>query len=132
MAAPDALDNQTELAKERNRIAADRTLLTWIRASISFISIGFGISKIINFLALRDQIQFSLNFDLDLIGLVVIGLGVFIVIAAILEYQKEVHRLHQTFYIYNARPSLGLIVGGAVMILAIFSLVVVWIEPLSP
>jgi putative membrane protein len=33
----------TELTKERNRLAADRTLMAWIRTSLSLI--GFGIGK---------------------------------------------------------------------------------------
>jgi putative membrane protein len=36
-----------ELAKERNRAAAERTLMVWIRTSLSLISFGFGIDRII-------------------------------------------------------------------------------------
>ena len=36
----------TELAKERNRAAADRTLNSWIRTSLALIGFGFGLSKI--------------------------------------------------------------------------------------
>ncbi|MFM7169470.1 MAG: YidH family protein, partial [Cyanobium sp.] len=36
-----------ELAKERNREAAERTLMAWIRTSLSLISFGFGVDKII-------------------------------------------------------------------------------------
>ena len=32
-----------ELARDRNRQAADRTLLAWIRTSLAMISLGFGI-----------------------------------------------------------------------------------------
>ena len=36
-----------ELARERNRVAAERTLMAWIRTSLSLISFGFGLDKII-------------------------------------------------------------------------------------
>ncbi len=36
-------DTSTELARERNREAADRTLLAWIRTGLSLI--GFGVGK---------------------------------------------------------------------------------------
>ena len=35
-----------ELARERNREAADRTLLAWIRTSLAMISLGFGIERL--------------------------------------------------------------------------------------
>ena len=35
-----------ELARERNRAAADRTLMAWIRTSIAMIGFGFGVGKL--------------------------------------------------------------------------------------
>jgi len=40
----------TELTKERNRLAADRTLMAWIRSSLSLIGFGFGIGKVYEYL----------------------------------------------------------------------------------
>lgn len=37
-----------ELPKERNRAAANRTMMAWIRTCLSLISFGFGLDKIIN------------------------------------------------------------------------------------
>jgi len=36
-----------ELAKERSRAAAERTMMAWIRTSLSLISFGFGLDKIV-------------------------------------------------------------------------------------
>ena len=40
----------TELTKERNRLAADRTLMAWIRTALSLIGFGFGIGKVYEYL----------------------------------------------------------------------------------
>lgn len=37
----------TELAKERNRAAEERTLMAWIRTSLALIGFGFGIDRIV-------------------------------------------------------------------------------------
>ena len=42
--APDA-NTQVELAKIRTALALDRTLLAWIRTSLTFITFGFGLAK---------------------------------------------------------------------------------------
>ncbi|WP_416244525.1 YidH family protein [Crocosphaera sp. XPORK-15E] len=39
--------DRTELAKYRSRAAADRTLMAWIRTSLSLIGFGFGIPTIV-------------------------------------------------------------------------------------
>jgi uncharacterized membrane protein YidH (DUF202 family) len=53
----------TELARERTREAADRTLMAWIRTSLSLIGFGFGIagsfpSNLVNFVAGNIKWQF--------------------------------------------------------------------------
>ncbi len=35
----------TELARERSRQAADRTLMAWVRTALSLIGFGFGIAQ---------------------------------------------------------------------------------------
>jgi putative membrane protein len=37
---------RTDLAMERNYLAADRTLMAWMRTSLSMISFGFTIGKL--------------------------------------------------------------------------------------
>ncbi len=43
-------NTSTELARERTREAADRTLMAWIRTGLSLISFGFGIGKFYDYL----------------------------------------------------------------------------------
>ncbi len=45
--ANELAQERTEFAKFRTRQAADRTLMAWIRTSLSLISFGFGIPTIV-------------------------------------------------------------------------------------
>jgi putative membrane protein len=49
-AAPSGRNTATELTKERNRLAAGRTLMAWIRTALSLIGFGFGIGKVYEYL----------------------------------------------------------------------------------
>ena len=45
-----------ELAKQRNRGAAERTLMAWIRTCLSLISFGFGLDKIVSAIRTQDGV----------------------------------------------------------------------------
>ena len=118
---PDQPPNfQVELAKQRNRIAADRTLLSWIRISVSLIGLGFILEEAIT------QLYFRLGIDprmilipLKVFSLVFIGIGGVLIIVAALDYQGEIKRLQQLEYSYQPRKSLGMIVSGILVAIGI-------------
>jgi putative membrane protein len=122
-------DAQTELAKERNRIAADRTLLTWVRTSVSFIGIGFGVGQILPPSDLNENSLLLTILTPSTIGLFFMGLGVIAVVVAALDYQAELDRYRQPTYAYTPRPSLGLFMGGAVVIVSTIVFGAIWSNP---
>jgi len=101
-------DVQSELARERNRIAADRTLLSFIRNSVSLISIGVGIDQVMKNL-MPDAL--FINIWIYLLVLVLIGLGVLNLIFAVQEYHGEMKRLKQPEYYFTPRWSLSQLTG---------------------
>jgi len=85
-----------DLGYERTRLAADRTLMAWIRTSVSMISFGFSIYKFFQYLLESNlaaghlQHQAPRNF-----GIALVGLGLFLLALAILEYFLFLRRLSQ-------------------------------------
>ena len=118
---------QVELAKKRNHLAADRTLLSWIRISVSFIGIGFGLEEVIT------QLYYSLEIDpgasiipIRVFGLLFMAMGGSLIILAALEYQGEMKRLQQQEYYYTPRISLGIIVSGTLVMASISLFITLW------
>jgi len=99
---------QDELARERNRVAADRSLLSFVRNSVTLITIGVSIDQVVRALASTalfiDAWIYALS--LTLIGLGVINLGF-----AILDYNGEMQRLRQPEYSFTPRWSLSGVTG---------------------
>jgi uncharacterized membrane protein YidH (DUF202 family) len=107
------MDWQGQLARDRNRIAADRTLLSWIRASLSFISLGFTLDRVVQLMGSE-----ALGTPLTRwLGLGLVGLGTLALVGAIADYHREQHRLAQPQYHYVSRPSLAVAVAWGLMVL---------------
>lgn len=129
MAAPKPPNIQAELAKERNRAAAERTLMAWIRTSLSLIGFGFGIDSVVtaifSFQAVQDIDRVRLS---RLLGLAFIGLGVYALVTAAVEHRQELQRIQRNKdYIYKSRRSLGLTVAtGLICIGALAFVGILW------
>jgi putative membrane protein len=115
---------QAELAKERNHISAERTLLAWIGTSITFIGIGFGVEQVTIQLYQGMERELPMLSLIKLFTLLLIGLGILTVILAAIDYRGEQWRLCQTDYAYTPRFSLGLMVAGALVVIAIGALMI--------
>lgn len=113
----------TELAKERNRAAAERTLMAWIRTCLSLISFGFGIDRIV---AAIQSTQVGENVDpirlSRILGLAFIAVGTYAMMASAIEHRRELrHIQQQEDYLYKPRTSLGLIVAGSLVVIGLLA-----------
>ena len=97
-----------ELARQRNRDAAERTLMAWIRTCLSLISFGFGLDKIVS--AIRSQagnVQAESGWGLKLISLAFVGTGVVAMLAATQQHQRNLTRLLRDDFTYREETSIA-------------------------
>lgn len=111
---PPPQDIATELAKERNRAAAERTLMAWIRTCLALISFGFGLDRVVAAIARAGNPAGALGLS-RLLGLALVALGTYAMLMAVLEHRDELRRIRRNDYHYRDRRSLGLTVAIALI-----------------
>lgn len=76
-----------DLGYERTRLAADRTLMAWIRTAVSMISFGFSIYKFFQYLLesnlAADHLQ---HYAPRNFGVALVSLGMILLALAVVEY----------------------------------------------
>jgi putative membrane protein len=86
------LDVGTDLAVERSRLASERTLMAWIRTSLSMISFGFTIYKFFQYLGESATGSRIRPGPLNL-GRVMVVLGVVLLVPAIIQHWQFLRAL---------------------------------------
>jgi len=117
---------QPELARERNRIAADRSLLSFIRSSVTLISIGVGINQVSSIFV---PIVSYLGYWTYLLSVLMVGVGVITLIFAARDYQGELQRLQQPEYYFTPRWSLGGVTGWIILVAGSLTLLRLLLTP---
>jgi putative membrane protein len=92
-----------ELAKERTRAAADRTLMAWIRTSLSLIGFGFGIPTIVKTIeASRAGTDINPHRFSVVVGLSFISVGIFAMSAALKDHRQTLRRIRGDRFTYES------------------------------
>ncbi|WP_315789852.1 YidH family protein [Fischerella sp. JS2] len=121
-----------ELAKQRNRVAAERTLTSWIHNCLSVIGFGIAFDRIFN--ALNESVpEDSLHIHMQLahiIGLSVIAFGVFLLVLAMIAYLIKVRSLEREEYLYKPPQIFNLsifivsvVLFGLITLVAVFTVI---------
>ncbi len=101
---------RTSLAAKRSMMAADRTLMAWLRTSLSLISFGFTIYKVLQGIESAGGMLPKTHTP-ESIGLFLTGMGTIAMVMGTIEYWISIKELHQ----FNVRFKRSTIVMAVVM-----------------
>lgn len=125
---PPPYNLNNELAKERTRAAEDRTLMAWIRTSLSLIGFGFGIPTIVRTIE-STKIGKDINphHFANAIGLAFISIGMFAMYNALKDHRRILRQIQNDRYIYES-SLMAEQVGIAMLLVGLVSFVAILIK----
>jgi len=97
----DLADERTDLALTRTMVALDRTLMAWVRTATSLISFGFTIYKFFQQLRQAEPVPGGELLTPRGVALVLMALGIGGLIAATVDYRRQIRNLHTRFPAYG-------------------------------
>jgi putative membrane protein len=118
----ETLQLSDQLAVERTILAMDRTLLAWVRTSVSLISFGFTVYKVLDAVQQANLVKFVKTHTPRNIGIFMILIGIVPLALAMFQYGRAAKRLRGKHTLY---ANTNLLTAGAVFLLGFMLLVMV-------
>ncbi len=93
---------RTRLAFDRTKNASERTLMAWIRTSLSMISFGFSIETFFRaYTKVQAGLEAQILVEPTILGLVLVGLGTFILILGAIDHYLYIHNANKNIYFFG-------------------------------
>jgi putative membrane protein len=110
------------LALVRTAFSSQRSLMAWMRTSVSLYTFGFSIAKFTDYLEQRAQgVEFSGS--PRLLGLILIAMGIVAIVLAVFEHSRRIRRMKQLGLPDTSRSYLPTIAALALFVIGSTTLV---------
>jgi putative membrane protein len=112
-----------ELARQRNRDAAERTLMAWIRTCLSLISFGFGLDKIVGAIDRVSGDQ-GPRPGVIAVALAFVFTGILAMAVATLQHLRELRRLRRDDFVYAESPRIAAATATLIGLIGILAMAI--------
>jgi putative membrane protein len=119
-----------ELARQRNRDAAERTLMAWIRTCLALISFGFGLDNIVTAIYSTPG-DAAPRPGVNAVALAFVFTGILAMVAAIVQHNLELKRLSRIDYFYQETPRLAAATATLIALIGVMAMVILVLNWLS-
>jgi putative membrane protein len=101
------------LAIDRTRMAAERSLMAWVRTALSMIAFGFTLYKFLQAMQAQSTVPVLRPQAPRNVGLVLVGIGTFAVIVACVQHWQYVRKLRpdQPYKPWDLAFIVGILIG---------------------
>jgi putative membrane protein len=82
-----------QLAIDRTRMAAERSLMAWVRTALSLIAFGFTIYKFLQAIQAQSQLPVYRPNAPRNIGLLLVGIGIFSIVVSCVQHRRYAKKL---------------------------------------
>jgi putative membrane protein len=92
-----AADTSTRLAMERNYMASDRTLMAWVRTSLSMISFGFTLGKlgqVLQDVSIKRLVGGTRTVSIEQLAYFLVIIGTVALLGATIQHWNRMRELH--------------------------------------
>jgi len=100
----------------RTAFSSERSLLSWMRTSVSLYTFGFSLTKFLDYLG-QQQVGIQLSAGPRRLGLALIFMGILVLVLAAVEHMRRLRKMKQLGLPAISRFSLP--IGAAVVLLVI-------------
>ena len=115
---------RTDLAYHRNRWAAERTLMAWIRTSISMVTFGFAIDQFFSYLVQQGK-PVADKLAYHWFGFALVVAGIILLLVAIIEHLITLGRLKRRELLCHGRFSLPLVGASIILLIGVAAMVLI-------
>lgn len=108
-----------ELAKERNRAAAQRTINAWIGNGLSLIGVGVAIEQITQSLQRRfsNSDPATTQIAAEITSMTLIGVGLVLLVIAMIQHRLEIKTIEREDYVLLSINALNRVAVAAILLL---------------